>query len=149
MLSSRLVHKIEDHWEPLASKAIERIRKDKELRHIGSLPASELSDWGQEVLKNLGQWLMSREEDVARHYEATGRTRYRQHVPLHESVRAAHLLEDTMIDYIREHDIGPTTVDLYAEEELEHRVFRFFQVLIYHLVKGYESSLREAAHSAV
>jgi hypothetical protein len=39
-------------------------------------------------------------------------------------------------------------MQLYAEEELEHRVGRFFDILVYHLVKGYESALRTSARVA-
>jgi hypothetical protein len=36
-------------------------------------------------------------------------------------------------------------VDLYAEEELEHRVGRFFDDLVVHLVRGYEAAWQHGA----
>jgi hypothetical protein len=37
-------------------------------------------------------------------------------------------------------------VEVHAEEGLEHRLDRFFDWLVYHLVRGYEEALRKAAH---
>jgi hypothetical protein len=39
-------------------------------------------------------------------------------------------------------------VDLYAEEELERRVGRFFDELTIHMVRGYETAWHRAAHAA-
>jgi hypothetical protein len=40
-------------------------------------------------------------------------------------------------------------IELYAEEELEHRVGRFFDFMLYHVVRGYEAAMRRAAHVGV
>jgi hypothetical protein len=40
------------------------------------------------------------------------------------------------------------SVDLYAKEELERRVGRFFDELTIHMVRGYETAWRRAAHAA-
>ena len=38
---------------------------------------------------------------------------------------------------------GPmTAIQMYAEEELEQRMCRFFHASIYHVVRGYETALR-------
>ena len=39
-------------------------------------------------------------------------------------------------------------MDLYAKEELERRVGRFFDELTIHMVRGYETAWRRAAHAA-
>ena len=147
MLSARLIHQIEDHWESLAIQVIAAIRDDRELTHLRKLPESELWDWGQGILKNLGRWLVSRQDEVAGHYETAGRHRYHESVPLAECVRATIILKDTMLGYIRHQGLGSNAVELYAEEELEHNVGRFFDTLLYHLVKGYESAARPALHA--
>jgi len=38
-------------------------------------------------------------------------------------------------------------VALYAEEELERRVARFFDMLVVHLARGYETEWRHALHA--
>ena len=67
-------------------------------------------------------------------------------MPLHETVRSVQILKDQMLDFVREQGVAQSSVELYAEEELEHRAGLFFDDLIYHLVRGYEGALRKAAH---
>ena len=144
MLSYKLIQLIEDHWELITDEVIERIRKEPELSHISQLPKSELKDWGRGILKNLGHWLEGRDEGLARHYERLGRLRFEEGVPLHESVWALFQLKDHMVEFVREQGLPHSAVEIYAEEELEHRVGRFFDWLVWHLVRGYEHALREA-----
>jgi len=47
------------------------------------------------------------------------------------------------IDYIRENELSDSTVTLRAENQLEYDIDRFFDLVIYHMVKGYEAALRE------
>jgi hypothetical protein len=37
---------------------------------------------------------------------------------------------------------------LYAEEELENQLGRFFDLLVFHLARGYETASDSAAHAA-
>lgn len=144
-----LIQMIEDHSEQITSRVMRKIRHDPELRDVSRLPESELRDRAQEVLKRLGHWLGSgTEEELAKHYEWLGRHRFQESIPLHEVVRSLHILREDMIDFVREQGVGQSTVELYAEEELEHRVGHFFDNLVYHVVRGYEGELRKAARMA-
>lgn len=134
-----LVQMIESHSEEIASRALRQIRQDPQLRQLQKLPESELRERAQEVLNRLGHWLALRKDDeVARHYEDLGRRRFDEGIPLHELVQAFQIVKESMIDYVRERGLGQSVVELYAEEELEYRVGRFFDRLIYHVVRGYE-----------
>ena len=146
MLSAKLIAMIEDNWETIAARVIGKIRHDPEMTVLRKMPESELREWGREITRNFGHWLASSEPEVARRYESVGRTRFQQSVPLHESVHGLHLVKNAILDFIRDQGIEQTTVHIYAEEELEHRVGRFFDCVVYHLVKGYEEALRQAAH---
>jgi hypothetical protein len=140
---------IEHHWEGIASTTIRKLRQDRAFDHIAGLPDSELLEWGEGILRNLSRWtLEGREAEVAERYECLGRLRFQEEVPLHEAVRGLQVLKDVMLEYVRNQGIGHTTVEIYAEEELEHRVGKFFDCLVYHLVLGYENALRKAAHMA-
>ena len=148
MLSGRLIHLIEAHWDEIASRALRQIQKDPELRHIKKLSEAELREWGENLVANLGHWLAGRHEDeLARHYETLGQVRFEQGVPLHEAVRGLCILKEKMIDFLEEQDLPNTAAAVYAEEELEHRVWRFFDHLTVHLTKGYEAAWRKAAHA--
>jgi hypothetical protein len=147
MAARTLIQMIEDHSEQITARVVRRIQLDPELAHAGRLPEWDLRDRAQEVLKNLGRWLAKKqEEELAKRYEWLGRLRYEESVPLHETVRSVQILKDQMLDFIREQGVGQSSMELYEEEELEHRAGLFFDDLIYHLVRGYEGALRKAAH---
>jgi hypothetical protein len=143
MLSGRLIHLIESHWDPITIGVLQRIHHDPELTHIGSLPARELRECGESILRNLGNWLSAPTEDeAAAHYEWLGRLRCQEDVPLAESVRALSIFKTATLDFVQSENPGRSTLDYYAEEELEHRIGRFFDMLTFHLVRGYEEALR-------
>jgi hypothetical protein len=146
MLSNKLVESIEDHSEPLMALVIERIRLDPDLSTISQLRDLELREAGYEFLHKLGSWLAGeKREDVARQQQEVGKLRYSQQIPLHECVQALHILKYETVDYVRNRGFAQTSLEIYAEEELEHRLNRFMDFLVYHLVRGYEAALRKAA----
>jgi hypothetical protein len=149
MLASKLIRLIEDHWETIASTTIGKLRQDRACEHIGGLPDTELLEWGEGILRNMSRWILEgREGEVAERYEGLGRLRFQEAIPLHEAVRGLQVLKDVMVEFVRNQGIGHTTMEIYAEEELEHRLGKFFDCLVYHLVHGYEAALRKAAHMA-
>ena len=149
MISAKLVQLIEDHSDTITDRVVREIRHHPRMHHIGRLPETELRDVCQDVLKRLGHWLLaSREDEVARHFEAQGRVRAKEKVPLHEVVNGSHILKERMLDYVRDQGIAQTSVELYAEEELEHQIGVFFDAVVYHVVKGYEEAFTLAAAAA-
>ena len=64
---------------------------------------------------------------------------------MHECVRDLCVLKQTLLDFVEEHTFNKDCMELYAEEELDRRVGRFFDLLIVHLVRGYESGRRHVA----
>ena len=150
MLSGKLVHLIESHWDPIMTRVIEQVRHEPQMSHTRALVESELRDWGQTLLENLGHWLAAgNEEDLAHKYEYRGRLRCEEEVPLDECVHALCIIREKVLDFVEEHIFSKNTLELYAEEELERRLGRFFDLLNIHLVRGYEQALRKAyAHTA-
>ncbi len=145
MLANNLVRMIEGHAEQITADVINRLREDPELPNLKRLPEAELRSWACHILKHLGDWLSENEEkQIASCYEGLGRLRFEEHVPLHESVRNFQRLKNTMVVYIRNQGIRQTTMELYAEEELEHLLGCFFDKMIYYMVRGYELARRHA-----
>jgi len=152
MLSAKLVQLIEDHWEGITSAMLAEIQADPRLPHYRNLPDAELRDIGRSMLKNLGQYLTASKRELSmieEQYEGLGRVRYAENVPLHESVRALQLVKRKAVEFLRDHAFSQSTVAIYAEEELEHRLNEFFDELVYFEVRGYESALRQTAVHAV
>jgi hypothetical protein len=148
MLSSSLTRMISDHWEEIFERVLRRIRRDSKLLELGSLPEAELRLRARDILQNLGGWLVSREEDLARRYEMLGRLRYEEGIPLHEVVYALQLIKESMIQYVRDQGLGQTPIELYAAEELQHGADLIFDTLVYYFVRGYEQALRGRTMSA-
>ncbi len=149
MVSRTLVQTIEDNCERIAAKIIRQQREDPDLIHVGKLPESELRDRAMEVLKNLGRWLVAGSKgEIARRYESLGRRRCQEGIPLHEVVRSLHFLRQQIVGFVREQGIGQNAVQLYAEEELQHLAGLFFDGAVYHVVRGYEGAMSQAAQAA-
>ncbi len=149
MLSSKLIQLIEDHWEQITAAAIQQIRADPDLPHMRELMVSELRGWHSVILRALRSWNSAQKDgELAEQYEELGRRRFEEGVPLHETIRSLHILKHRMVDFVRNQGFGRTSLELYAEEELEHRIGLFFDCLIYYVVRGYENAVRSAAPAA-
>ncbi|MBZ5584556.1 MAG: hypothetical protein LAQ30_20555 [Acidobacteriia bacterium] len=146
MISPKLVRLIEEHGEQIISRVISQIRREPQMTHIHALMDTELREWGRDLLEHLGHWLSAGiEEDLARRYERIGRVLCEQEAPLSQCLRGLFLIREKVMDYLEEQVLSKTHVDLYAEEETERRLNRFFDLLVIHLAHGYERALRKAA----
>jgi hypothetical protein len=138
MVSAKLVHLLEDHWEAVLARTLRLIRNSKELPHLSRMPESEVSKTCKRVVHNLGHWLASApEEELGDNYEKLGRERCKEGMPLSEAIRGVQFMKEASVGYIRDQGFF-NTVDVYAEEELEHELGRFFDLLVFHLARGYE-----------
>ena len=64
-------------------------------------------------------------------------------IPLHELIRCLQIVKARLIGFSRQ-ELSGTALQIYAEEELEHRVGRFFDEVIYYVAKGYESARQDS-----
>jgi len=145
MISGKLVHLIETHASQIIQRVVDQIRREKDMPHIRALLDSELREWNLELLEGLSHWLSpSNQEDLGNRYERLGKLRFEQDIPLHESVRGLCLMREITLDFVEEHVASNSSVELYAEEELDRRLGFFFYLLITHVVRGYERALRRA-----
>jgi hypothetical protein len=143
MLSTRLVHHIEAHADTLASMVVNRFRDNEDLSGYHSLSEVSLYDRVRELCANLGEWLSEKSEDHLRErYEALGRQRFKEGVPLHQVVLALQVTKARILAYARSGGFGETALELYGREELELRIAHFFDRAVYYLVREYERSLR-------
>jgi hypothetical protein len=143
MLSGELVHLIETHWGPIMDRVAERIRCEPEMEHLRPIIAGDAGDWGRSLLSNLGHWMLHGEEhELETRFVKLGRIRCEDGVPLDESVRCLCAVRQCVVEYVDEHILNKSTMELYAESELNRRLSRFFDVLMVSLVRGYEKALR-------
>ncbi len=144
MLSPRLLELIEAHWEEIANRLIHALRNHPDTPNLARKPDAELKEWCRAILKNMGALLLGADKEIARRYRRAGRARYEEDVPLHEAVLRVQLLKDKILAFINEQALPMTTLHLYAEEELERRIGRFFDLIVYSLVRGYEDAQKLA-----
>ena len=148
MLSSRLVRLIEEHWLQISERVAIRIKRDPDLVHLRLLPEADLRYMGQNILRNLGSWLIaSNWQDLSDRWERLGHRRHEEHMPLYEVIRGLQILKGSILEFIHDRGLPQTTIDIYAEEELERQLGRFFDTVVYHMVKGYETGVPEMARA--
>lgn len=148
MLSGKLITLIESHEHEITDRIVQSIRGDPELSHLSHLPEWELRERCYEIIKNLGHWLAhGHEEKLAAEYEAIGKIRFERSVPLDECVRGLCLIKDKTLAFLDEQGIDPDSLALYAEGQLVRRIGPFFDLLIIHLVRGYQIAQRRATHT--
>jgi hypothetical protein len=147
VLSAKLIQVIETHGDVIARNILREVRHDPGLPQMARLSDQELRERGQEILKNLSHWLtQGHEQSLAHEYEALGRERFEEGVPLHEAVHALCIMRRKMVEFLDEQGTDRDSVELYAEEQFERRLSRFFDLLLIHLVCGYETAWRHATH---
>jgi hypothetical protein len=148
MLSSKLVRLIEVHWDALSTRIVQEIRADVRLRSVGGLPESDLRERARDILQHLEHWLIaSREHELERHFEGIGAERHAERIPLDEVVLAYLKIKSHAIEFVRSQGMGPSAVEIYAEQELEHTVGQFFDNAVYHLIRGYQQA-QAGTHAA-
>lgn len=144
MVSSRLVQHIEDHWEAIATRLTKRVHDAEELAHLQQWPDSEVREAARRILQNLGHWLLSGgSHELSERYQQIGRKRCDEGFPCCEAVRAFQLMRVETFGYIRDQGFLNTSLDVFAEEELALRLARFFDLVVFYIVMGYEARLRE------
>lgn len=137
IFSFTLIQKIEAHAEAIAGRIAGEIRRDPRLPNTRRLTSDELSRRIWDLLENLGGLLVARDPEVARWAEPLGRTRFEQSIPLHELIRCLLIVEARLIDFARAGMLG-SAVQIYAAEEIQYRLSRFFDEVIYYAARGYE-----------
>jgi hypothetical protein len=143
MLSGKLVQLIETHSNAIADHVVQIIRHHPDLPALAGGPEPELREWCQDILSNIGYWLSaSQTDELKRRYEVLGKLRFEQEIPLHEAVLRFFILKNAIRDFIHSQGMAITSVQLHAEEELDQRISRFFEAMVYHLVRGYEGAMR-------
>lgn len=144
----RIIHLVEKDWKKIADLAIRRVQQDPETPNYKSLTDDELRSRAHDLLINLGSWLDRQDEGLLdRRYEELGRVRQQDGFPLHEVVYKLQLLKLTILEHAREQHLEMNALELYAEQEFLQRLDRFFDRIIYRVVKGYSEHAMAAATS--
>lgn len=146
MISARLVHLIESHAEHIIDRTVAQIHRESETTHNRFMLERELRELARDLLQNLSHWLSgANENEFALRYRRLGQLCFEHGIPLHEAIFELAALRRKMLDFAQEQLLSNSSVELYAEEELDRRVARFFDCLTIELVRGFERALPSAA----
>lgn len=145
MLSARLIQRIETNWEAIAANVIAQVRRDQEVAHYQSLSESEIRERAHDLVVNLSYWLLSNNQaEIGSRYEALGRRRYREGVPLHEVVYKLTMIRRSISTYVMEQNLALSAVEVYEELDLVRSLTRFFDLVMHNVVRGYEWEMKES-----
>jgi len=149
MLSIKQVRLVEANWEEIARRLIAAVRKHPDMQTLAKLPDIELREWCREILENLSYLLSAKtDEEVTRRFQELGQVRFEEKVPLHEAVLRMQTLRGKIVGFLHEQGYPMTAMQLFAQEELEQRLGRLFDALVYGVVRGYEKAMRVAVRMA-
>lgn len=148
MLSTKLIRLISAHREEITARVIRRIRREARLLELGKMPEEELRDRALDIFEHLETWLTASRAELAKSDEQQGRRLCEEGVPLHEAVHALQIIKECMIQFAQDQRITGNTLEIHAEEELGHSSDRAFDLMIYNLVRGYESAMWHRVASA-
>jgi hypothetical protein len=141
MLSSRLLQRVETHWDAIAAAVIEQASRDPHTPHHKELDDQELLARCSDLIQHLGQWLTSQDEGtLERRYEEVGHDRFMERIPLAEVVYKVHLIEQKTVDYIQHANVAQSAVEIFSELEMLRALHRFFAIVVYAVVTGYEKA---------
>ena len=135
----RLVKLIETHSNELASALLNRVRSSEATPDYYLVPDEDLRERVYEIYRNLGDWLISRDEfDLEQRYEKIGARRAKQSVPMSQVAWAIVLTKDNLWEFLKLHSEMERPVEAFGELEMLQLLDLFFDRAIYFAAVGYE-----------
>ena len=137
MVALKPLRLIEGQAEEILPPVVEQIHSDPALEQVRRASEEELYTWGSRILDDLSDWFGDRNnKSLAWRYDELGRCRPPRAAPLHEAMRALHILKKNIVAFRRDQEGNPPAVEMCAEEE----VGEFFDGLEEQLARAYEQS---------
>jgi hypothetical protein len=146
MLAGYLLQAIERQSDQLTDALIKDLTTNERTPSFRRLPLDALRERSLNIYRQLSAWLAARSEaqiDVA--FEALGRQRFGEQIPLEELVYAVILTRQHVRDRVRRLHQADSAIELHFELDLDTMMGLFFDRALYATVKGYELARRVAA----
>ncbi len=146
MLSGYLIGFVEQHADVIAEEFLADLLNNKDTTSFRRLSQDELRQNCFAVYHGLGGWLADTDEpSVETKFEQIGRQRFHEQVPLSEEVWAIALMKQHLREKIRSVGVVYSVLELHNELHLSLLIGRFFDRMVYAVVRGYELATEEAA----
>src|SRR4051794_27278916 len=132
MSATRLTQLLAAHADGLTTQVLQDFLMNPRTPSIRRLPRAEITERFSALYRNLADWLAKHDDDAVRAaYEAWGRKRFTQVIPLSEIAYSVILAKQHLHRFAQEHGLA----DLQAVEGL---IAEFFDRALYYLIRGYE-----------
>jgi hypothetical protein len=139
MISLRLVRVIESHSDELAVELIAKLETSSRTADLRKVPVEELRRRLQEILRDLSEWLLTKNgDDIEKHYFEIGERRASQGVALSDLCWAIVLTKGHLWEFLQRQGFMSGPVEIYGEMELLRLLDRFFDRALCFATEGYE-----------
>ncbi len=147
MSFNKFIKMIETDSQEIAKKWAKGILTSKFTKTYRNLPEETLVQVGKNVYDNLGKWL-DRETtriEIGKIYAEVGKRRYNEGYPLCEVIYAAHYTKKFLADHITTGGLLPDALKLYHHMEFIGKLYDFFDIATFYLVRGFQEALYKKA----
>jgi hypothetical protein len=149
MLSGYLVRLVEQLADRLTDELVEELLRNPRTTSFRKFSADELHHRIHSTYRRLTDWLADADDArVESKAEELGSFRFREGVPLSEFVYALTLTKHNLRSKIRLAGNTSTALALHNELELNTMIGRYFDMMLYGVVQGYEHARFEHQHPA-
>lgn len=144
MLATYLLRIIERHSDALADALVRDLTTNERTPSYRRLQPDALHERTHAIYRHLLDWLGDRSEvQIAAIYEALGRQRYDEQIPLDELVYAIILTKRHVRDSVSRLNEIESAIELHYVLDLHGMIDLFFDRALYATVTGYEQRRRE------
>jgi hypothetical protein len=148
MITRNLIQRLETNWEQIAAQVIRERNNDPDLLQYKTLSDREIQERAKDLSSKLSSWLLDPDETrFIAHFEALGRRRCEEGIPLHEVIQKLNIIKRAIRRYVTEQNYSLTPLEIYQELEVLRAMAGFFDFVVFRVAKGYEETLRAKLES--
>jgi hypothetical protein len=139
MIALGLVRVIERHSDELAAELIAKLETSSRTADLRKVPVEALRREIQEVLRHLGEWLLTKtSHDIEKRYFEVGERRASQGVALSDLCWAIAITKGHLWEFLQRQGFMSSPIEIYGEMELLRLLDQFFDRALCFATEGYE-----------
>ena len=143
MIALGLVRVIERHSDELAAELTAKLETSSRTADLRKVPVEELRREIQEILRHLGEWLLTKTgHDIEQRYFEIGERRASQGVSLSDFCWAIAMTKEHLWEFLQRQGLMRGPVDIYGEMELLRLLDQFFDRGLCFATEGYEQYMQ-------
>jgi hypothetical protein len=144
MLATYLLRILERHSDTLAAALVRDLTTNERTPSYRRLPPEALRERTHAIYRHVLDWLTDRSEvQIATTYEALGRQRFDEQIPIEELVYAVILTKRHVRDSVSRLNEIESAIELHYVIDLHTTIDIFFDRALHATVTGYEQRRRE------